>query len=164
MKKYKGFTLIELIIVIVILGILAAYAVPKYINIEKDARVAVLKGLDGSIRTAANLVHAVAIIRGKDDNKEVILDNDDKVKVTDSLYPTADTAGIIAALSDIEGFENDDIKDKDGKAVYKKEANKIKFWPKGISKDNIEKCSVTYDITGSSPDITMPSGDDLVCS
>jgi MSHA pilin protein MshA len=64
MNKNRGFTLIELIIVIVILGILAAYAVPKYMAIDRDARVAVVRGLEGSLRAATDMCHAVANARG----------------------------------------------------------------------------------------------------
>ncbi|WP_422768146.1 type IV pilin protein [Photobacterium leiognathi subsp. mandapamensis] len=48
MKK-NGFTLIELVVVIVILGILAVVAAPKFMNLQVDARNASLKGLEGSL-------------------------------------------------------------------------------------------------------------------
>lgn len=58
----KGFTLIELVVVIVILGILAATAVPKFIDLTGDARASVMKGVQGSIYSAVNLAHAKALV------------------------------------------------------------------------------------------------------
>jgi prepilin-type N-terminal cleavage/methylation domain-containing protein len=52
-KKQKGFTLIELVVVIVVLGILAATAVPRFANISTDARDAVCQGVLGSLTSAA---------------------------------------------------------------------------------------------------------------
>lgn len=54
-ERSSGFTLIELIMVIVILGILVAMAVPKFVDMGKDARVAALEGLKGTLATAARL-------------------------------------------------------------------------------------------------------------
>lgn len=64
MKQQTGFTLIELVVVIVILGILAVVAVPKFINIQGDAREGALKGVEAAIKSAAEMVHAKAVIAG----------------------------------------------------------------------------------------------------
>src|SRR5262249_59170974 len=60
----SGFTLIELVIVIVILGILAAVAIPKYEDMREEARVATLKGQLGSIRSAIAIQYARNALNG----------------------------------------------------------------------------------------------------
>lgn len=64
MKQQSGFTLIELIVVIVILGILAATALPKFADLTTDARWASAQGALGSVQSAMNIVHGTALVRG----------------------------------------------------------------------------------------------------
>ena len=66
MNKQKGFTLIELVVVIIILGILAVTAAPKFINLQSDARASTLNGLRGSLQGANSLVFSKAALAGEE--------------------------------------------------------------------------------------------------
>ena len=62
LQKQAGFTLIELVVVIVILGILAATAAPKFIDLTGDAKKSVMEGVQGSVNSAIDLAHSKALI------------------------------------------------------------------------------------------------------
>ena len=63
-KKHSGFTLIELVVVIAILGILAAFAIPRFASLEREARVGTVLGAAGSVRSAATLAHSLFLVQG----------------------------------------------------------------------------------------------------
>jgi len=65
MKKQAGFTLIELVMVIVILGILSAVALPKFVNLGSDARTAAMKAVEGSMRSTNAMIYAKASVNNK---------------------------------------------------------------------------------------------------
>ncbi len=64
MKKQTGFTLIELVVVIVILGILAVTAAPRFLNLQNDAREARLEGMKGAIESALGIGYGKMAIVG----------------------------------------------------------------------------------------------------
>ncbi|MCL1142099.1 prepilin-type N-terminal cleavage/methylation domain-containing protein [Shewanella gaetbuli] len=66
MQKQQGFTLIELVVVIIILGILAVTAAPKFINLQGDARVSALAGMKSALQGANTLVYSKAALAGQE--------------------------------------------------------------------------------------------------
>ena len=98
-RQQRGFTLIELVVVITILGILAAFAIPKFAGLEKNARIAAIQGLAGSVRAAAALAHSVALVTPTTSSQSITMEG--SAVTMGFLYPTADSAGIVATLQDI---------------------------------------------------------------
>jgi MSHA pilin protein MshA len=99
-KAARGFTLIELVVVIVILGILAAFAVPRFMGLEAQARAASVNSLAGSLRSASSLARSVSMASGLALNAPITVDGVSIAMVQG--YPTA--VAIQSTLQDFTGF------------------------------------------------------------
>jgi MSHA pilin protein MshA len=103
--KRQGFTLVELVVVIAILGILAAAAIPRFVNYTTQARGAAMDGLGGALRSSVALVQSKYIATGQI-TSPVTLANGNPVTVSTGAnggIPTQDAAGIVAAVN-VQGF------------------------------------------------------------
>jgi MSHA pilin protein MshA len=95
----RGFTLIELVVVITILGILAAFAVPRFISLDQQARIASLQGLQGAVRSGATLARSMFLANG---GQAVVMEGN-TITMTNG-YPDLAATGILATLQDSTGF------------------------------------------------------------
>jgi MSHA pilin protein MshA len=150
MNKQTGFTLIELVVVIVILGILAVTAAPKFINLQDDARTATLQAVKASMQSASSLIYSKSLIAGNEKNAsattEFVYVNTKKTQINYG-YPLADYSAAATANTGNWGDLLDIAADFDSVVIG---GNYI-VYPKGSTAptattigDSSASCYITY--------------------
>lgn len=108
MKKQGGFTLIELVVVIVILGILAVTAAPRFLNLQDDAKNATLEGLAGAIQGASGIIYGKAAIAGIESTSGAVSTGTNSIDVnTINGYPEATSSAIITIVQGVGAIDTD---------------------------------------------------------
>ena len=164
-RNNGGFTLIELIVVIVILGILAVTAAPKFIDLQSDARLATLNGMKAAINSAVSLTYGKSLVLGKEKEKKVsITINGSPVSVCYG-YPCAAATEIQKVLDIGEFNKCGSNSTPAGDWCYGEQTDikKINIYiANGYSTSS--KCYVTYEQptgVGVAPKVALPS--DVSC-
>ena len=132
-RKEKGFTLIELVMVIVILGILAAFALPRFADLGGDARASTIQGAAGSVKSAASIAHSAWLADGNEPDP-VDLDGVG-VDMSGDGYPLLTTGGIGAA-SQLDAADYEIADEGDGTATVTLT---------GFTAAPANECQFTYD-------------------
>ncbi len=97
-KLQKGFTMIELVMVIVILGILAAVALPRFYDLQKDARVSKAQAIMGSVRSAAAIAHSAALVNNQTAVNGTVTMEGANITLRYG-YPNGQATGLLAAAN-----------------------------------------------------------------
>lgn len=140
-SKQAGFTLIELVVVITILGILAAIAIPRFVDLQGNARLAKMQAAAGAVKSAAALAHSAAIVSSTYPSETTVSMEGETINLINHYPQAIDGAGGIADAAQLSGS---DYKFATTTGVLT------------VSDTNSPNCSFTYAeaATGGAPAIT----------
>lgn len=142
----QGFTLIELIVVIVILGILAAFAIPRFVDLQNDARSSVVQGVAGSLQAASAMVYGKSLVAGTAGTSSSSVNIGQGVTIATAYgYPTA--GSVSQALQNLTNISTN---------------NSGTFWPTSAS--DSANCEVVYTAATSSTTPATVSTNSSDCS
>ncbi|KAE9633050.1 MULTISPECIES: prepilin-type N-terminal cleavage/methylation domain-containing protein [Aeromonas] len=124
MKKQAGFTLIELVIVIIILGILAVTAAPKFLNLQDDAKKSAAQGVQAAVSSSAQLVYSKSALEGEERVSSAAVTGSDGTSIDTAYgYPKATDAGIKNAVT-IDGSWTGKVSSAPGNYVFSTSSSK----------------------------------------
>ena len=139
MRHQGGFTLIELIMVIVILGIMSAFALPKFANLTDEARRAQIQGAAGAIKSASAITRASFLAAGNNPTT-IALDGQNITLVNGYPRATNGANSILGAAGITTGAQGDfDVDNSSGGTAA---VNTVSVLAKGATEQS--NCSVSY--------------------
>ncbi len=165
LKADSGFTLVELVIVIVILGILSVIAAPKFINLKSDAHRSVLNGVRGAISSGNVLAYSKAVLQGQEGKVSALVDLGAGVGVAQLRYghipsslnnivranksaEMSDSAAVFNSITQVLALDAEHLKERSAQVTHEwgiftnGSDNCVNFVPKGLSVDS--QCFLQY--------------------